>query len=92
MAIDAAVSVVLLAVRQPARALTTRGAVRAAPADLEVTDDGHGTGSKRAGGGGHGLAGMRERLSLLGGELSAGPRAGGGYRVTARLPAEAAAR
>jgi signal transduction histidine kinase len=57
----------------------------------EVTDDGHGTGSKRSHAG-HGLAGMRERLCLLGGELSAGPRAGGGYQVTARLPAEAAAR
>ena len=59
---------------------------------VEVTDDGRGTGNKRADGHGHGLAGMRERVSLLGGELSAGPRAGGGYRVVARLPAEAGAR
>jgi signal transduction histidine kinase len=59
---------------------------------VEITDDGRGAGNKRSGGGGHGLAGMRERVSLLGGELSAGPQAGGGYRVVARLPAEAGAR
>jgi signal transduction histidine kinase len=58
----------------------------------EVTDDGRGTGTKRRGGGGHGLAGMRERVCLLGGELSAGPRAGGGYQVVARLPSQAESR
>jgi signal transduction histidine kinase len=39
---------------------------------------------------GMGLIGMRERVSALGGRLDAGPRAGGGFRVLAELPARAA--
>jgi signal transduction histidine kinase len=35
---------------------------------------------------------MRERAGLLGGQLTAGPRPGGGFRVAARLPLPAAAR
>jgi signal transduction histidine kinase len=34
----------------------------------------------------NGLAGMRERVGLYGGKLAAGPRACGGFEVTARLP------
>lgn len=37
-------------------------------------------------GGGHGLLGMRERVTALGGALTAGPRYGGGFRVQAILP------
>jgi signal transduction histidine kinase len=38
------------------------------------------------GGGGHGIIGMRERVSLLGGEFSAGPLPGYGFQVSAHIP------
>jgi hypothetical protein len=41
---------------------------------------------------GYGLAGMRERVALLHGEFTAGPRFEGGFRVAARLPVPAAVR
>ena len=40
--------------------------------------------------GGHGLAGMRERAAAVGGELCTGAAPGGGFLVTALLPAKAA--
>ena len=56
---------------------------------IEVTDSGRGGG---AAGTGYGITGMRERAALLGGDFSAGPRPGGGFRVAARLPVPAPAR
>ena len=42
-----------------------------------------------ADGSGRGIAGMRERATMLGGTLEAGPLPDGGFRVHARLPLEA---
>ena len=56
---------------------------------VEVTDDG--MAAPAADAGGHGLAGMRERIAMYGGAVRAGPLAGGGFGVVARLPCPAAA-
>jgi signal transduction histidine kinase len=55
---------------------------------IEVVDDGHGGAVTATG---YGIAGMRERVGLLHGQFTAGPRPGGGFRVAARLPIPAAA-
>ncbi|MEU2423831.1 sensor histidine kinase [Streptomyces sp. NPDC007851] len=52
---------------------------------VEVVDDGRGT-AEDGSDHGFGIIGMRERVGMLGGRLSAGPRPGGGFRVAARLP------
>jgi signal transduction histidine kinase len=69
----------------PARAEVTIGCAQDA-VTIEITDDGTIEPGNHAPGGGHGLAGMRERAAMFGGELCAGPRPGGGFAVHARLP------
>jgi signal transduction histidine kinase len=67
--------------------------VRVGP-NVEVTvldngpgqDDGPGRDDGPQEGGGHGLLGMRERVTALGGTCTTGPRYGGGFRVHAILP------
>ncbi|MCX4555225.1 histidine kinase [Streptomyces phaeochromogenes] len=64
--------------------------------EIEVTDTGaaydapwtgaNGTGPGAGGGNGRGLIGLRERLTVYGGELTAGPTLAGGYRIRARVP------
>ena len=64
--------------------VAVRVAVRPDAVELELTNPlGAGGGAPRAGG--RGLAGMRERVGVLRGELEAGPRSGR-WRVSARLP------
>ncbi len=71
------------------------------PRELRITvsDDGRPEGASGsglvpgppAGPGGRGLIGLRERIAIYGGELDAGPRPRGGWRVSARIPLEPAA-
>ncbi|MGP2435946.1 sensor histidine kinase [Streptomyces sp. JW3] len=53
---------------------------------VEVSTDAAGSRSASPGGSGRGLAGLRERVDVLGGEFSAGERTGGGFSVRARIP------
>jgi signal transduction histidine kinase len=52
--------------------------------DIQVHDDGHG--APASAGGGHGIIGMRERVTAFGGTFAAGPQPHGGWLVTAHLP------
>jgi signal transduction histidine kinase len=58
--------------------------------EITVTDDGRGAAAVLTGaaptGAGRGTTGMRERVAMLGGRFTAGPRPGGGFRVHAAIP------
>jgi signal transduction histidine kinase len=76
-------------VRRHAAGASVRARLHFGPGEIVLTvsdsDARPGTGVTRAGGG-HGIAGMRERAELLGGRLDAGPAAGG-WSVELRIPA-----
>ena len=69
-----------------ARASHAEVTVRYAPDEvgIEVRDDG--TGATSGGGHGHGLIGIRERVKLYGGVMTAGTTIGGGFTLSTRLP------
>ncbi|MDI2130428.1 sensor histidine kinase [Yinghuangia seranimata] len=72
----------------PGASATVRIAYRPKVVEVEVTDDGRG-GSEAAGSGtGHGVLGMRERATAVGGTLEVGPSAPRGFAVRALLPAD----
>jgi signal transduction histidine kinase len=69
------------------RAKAEVSVVRVGPhIEITVLDDGSGEHESQDTGGGHGLLGMRERVTALRGTLTTGPRYGGGFRVHAILP------
>jgi signal transduction histidine kinase len=83
----------------PAAKATVRLSFEPTALGITVTDDGigsngdhqgHGTVTEELAGGsggpGHGLTGMAERAATVGGEVTAGPRRGGGFEVSATLP------
>jgi signal transduction histidine kinase len=69
---------------------TVRVAYGGGDLTIQVDDDGRGPETPVTPGTGKGLLGMRERVAALGGDLEAGSRPGGGFRVRAHLPLDGA--
>jgi signal transduction histidine kinase len=60
--------------------------VRYAPGELQIEVRDNGGGALSSDGLGHGLIGVRERVKIYGGEMSAGTASGGGFILSTRLP------
>jgi signal transduction histidine kinase len=69
-----------------ARATHAQVTVRYAPHEVEIEVRDNGTGATTSDGRGHGLIGIRERVRLYGGEMTAGTTNGSGFTLTTRLP------
>jgi signal transduction histidine kinase len=66
--------------------------VRYEDEDVEISVENDGSDDGATADDGPGLVGMRERVALCGGELHSGPRPGGGFKISARLPVAGSAR
>jgi signal transduction histidine kinase len=69
-----------------AGASTASVRLRYGDGELEVAVEDDGAGPNGAGAGGHGLLGIRERVTLYGGSVETGPGERGGFRLAASLP------
>jgi signal transduction histidine kinase len=69
-----------------ARATSAGVTVRYRPDELQLEVRDNGRGSATSDGLGHGLVGIRERVKIYGGEMSAGAASGGGFVLSTRLP------
>ena len=70
----------------PGAAISVTAEAKPGSVRVAVVNEPSAAGQSRDNGTGHGLAGMRERVGLLGGSLRAGPEPGGGFAVRAVLP------
>ncbi len=72
-----------------ARASNAEVTVRYQPDELQIEVRDNGEGSSTSNGLGHGLVGVRERVKIYGGEMSAGSANGSGFILSTRLPLSA---
>ncbi|MFI5915913.1 sensor histidine kinase [Dactylosporangium sp. NPDC051541] len=71
----------------PGRPTRVHLAHRGDSVHISVSNDPGPAPARPVGGSGRGLEGLRDRVEILGGELTAGPTSTGGFMVTARIPA-----
>jgi signal transduction histidine kinase len=72
----------------PGAVIDVRVTCSGSDVEVLVADDGRGASTTHTSSG-YGLVGMQERATAAGGTFSAGPRRGGGWRVSATIPFQA---